>query len=435
VRKLEEGILHEAITGNHEVIASLCSDYFSSQDLRIICEAITEADTQFGLVTMDKVRSVINQSKLDIKGPILDVLAKMDGEMYGYHSSDLDTIRASWIARRAKHIGLKLQQAGTDQCTSEDVTKYVTELYQIVLEGQTEDAVDFSIEQDKLANRQEDDLKDTRLYLHHNLLIKVMGIYLMRRLYVLSGFSSSGKNIIADNLVLDLIKYYKGVYYSFDNSAEETVMSLTSVLHRIPYQHIESGCMNDTERQLIRDAKKTGNLTIVTKKMTAKQIRADLERRKKNSDLKFFVLDYFTNLVIPQKDTVRQFEDAAIQFKNICNDLNMTAIILSQVNDLGELKWCKGLFQEAYHVTRLDGERESNERDWSIQKYKKGALHTTKIKFDGSIGLIGDVNEGSYNPPNKVNDRPGDANAKGFSDCAQSLFDGEVTPTPVRFRV
>ena len=77
-----------------------------------------------------------------------------------------------------------------------------------------------------------------------------------------------------------------------------------------------------------------------------------------------------------------------LTLKSCCNEYKITQVILSQLNDNGDMKWCRALFQEAYMVIKMDGVRQEAEKTAIIDKYKRGAPRKVALEFLPAIGEI-----------------------------------------------
>jgi replicative DNA helicase len=342
--------------------------------------------------TIELVRTAINQDKKNLfKSKLHERLNLIENEVYSYYPDMTTELQDLWKNSQVKQYSQKLAQIGTEYCTLQDAQSHVERLSDVLTHGSTHEAIKSFLElSESILAREKEDIDKQHLHLTKPIISDIFDRYLLPRLYVISGWSSMGKNIVADNLVHDLCLRYPGLYLSFDNSSEETAMSIMSISGGVEYKNIEEGKLDKYDIEQLEERKKIGsNLLICDKKMPARAIRNTLRKAVKNHGIRWYLLDYFTNIPLPRNgDTTRQYEDAALELKHTSHELKIPGIILSQLNNDGELKWCKGLFQEAYYVIKMEGERGTNVRKVTIDKYKKGALRQVNIEYNAPKGVL-----------------------------------------------
>lgn len=387
---LEEIIFQEAMNGNADVLEDVEHFTFDDIALSVLYKYVKQLYYDGHKITFDAVRNKLNTDKyIREKSSFLDRLNDVENGSYYYLPGLLDEFKKGYKERVARSAGKRLSSAGSDTCTVDDVQDVINGVQAALDYGVKEEDIVDNTELDERLFSKKGGVK--RIPLTDNILKCVFGNSVISRLYVLSGYSSMGKNIIVDNLALDMAKNgLAGVYFSFDNTAVETRATMYSIEARIPYQQIEERNYDSYDLEKFRGAKFRDHIHIVDRKKTSRQMCRILQIAKKRYNIHWFVVDYFQNIKLPSsKDTVRHFEQAAIDLKTVCNELDITGIILSQQNDQGSVKWCRGLFEEAYYLVKIDGERQSNVRKVSIEKYKKGALASYDIQYDASIGALG----------------------------------------------
>lgn len=393
---LENLNLQRAIRGDSEWLANLQPVHFTDDNNYTIVRYIHALQKSAVEVTFDSIRSAVNQdTSTTYKAPILNHLKYLEDTAFGHYDGSLEELKQEYVYRETRNIGNKLSKAGTDECTMRDIellSEQVQDVYRNSITA--DDCKEYGDVRDELLEKDEEDFKKERVYVKDQFLQRIFGRYIMPRLYVISGPSSYGKSILADELVCDLLPYYSGAYFSFDNSREETVMSLLSHQSRVNYANIETNKYNQTEYARIECARqaKREKLWIIERKQTARQIRANIEKLVKRNGIRFVLLDYFTKIVLPnEKESTQQYMAAVQVLGQVCSDFKIPFISLSQVNDEGNIKWCRELFDAAYYVVKIDGDdRESNKRVIRIEKYKKGALYSFQVEYEADVGKIFD---------------------------------------------
>jgi len=401
---IEEQVIYKTLKDNDRKILSELS--FSGLFENIIHQYIwkfaldnfrNNLETNFS-----SIRIAINQSDNRFKDAIHKQLTKIETGVYWYDESSLTDIIEKWQNRKFKNLGKKLLQTGTDNFLLEEAKEEIVKYYELIKSISNEKKIFISLEdvQEEILNRKEDDLNNYRLNISNILLKKIFSDYMLPRFYIIAGLPSMGKNIIVDKLVCDfLLSGKKGVYFSYDNSALETGYMMQHILSGISYNRIESGILEEWERQkILNNNKISKNLYITSKRLNIDKIRIALEKLKGSKewqDIRFFVIDYFQNIPFrygKRNSEVIEFEHMAREINKICNDLKLTGIILSQSNDrekkeyvkfnLTDLKWCGGLGQDAFYVIGLEGERKSTKRIVKIAKNKRGMLKDIEIEFN-----------------------------------------------------
>lgn len=246
-----------------------------------------------------------------------------------------------------------------------------------------------------MLERKEENLTDERIYITNQFIKDVFTDYLKPRLYIVSGFSQSGKTLLVDNLVSDIIRKYKGVYFSYDNSANETRFAIHSCINRIKYDRIENNTLSEAEMlRIVENRDVLNNLWIISKPYTAPQIKVGIEKMVKKHGISFIVLDYFQEIPLQHnKDIVRQMENNVLLLKSMCAEYNIAVILVSQLNKEGSAKWCKGLYEESYMFLKMFAENADADEDDNLriiwrEKFKKGKDARFHVMIDGSVGVI-----------------------------------------------
>jgi len=393
---LEYSIIQKAVTDSLSVLSELEPQMFYAPYCCEIVTVIKDMESKGKTVTFDAIRSHFNQSKILHKRHVLDTIQTIENGVFGFVDDFIADVKTKYRNTEIQRHSAVLTKVGTDECTDIDIpfhTEAINSLYRAGSE-----TTDFQQADDMMPdilNRTEEQLTDERIYITHPLLKNIFADYLKPRLYIVSGFSQSGKTLLIDNLVCDIIHKYKGVYFSYDNSRHETWCALMSCMNRMKYDSIENNTLTDFERSKIemrKDALK--NLWIISQPYTAKQIKYGIEKMVKKYGIQYVLLDYFQEIPLEySRDVVRQMENNVLLLKSMCAEYNITVILLSQLNKEGDAKWCKGLFQEAYMFLKMfrenpDAEQDDNLRVIWREKFKKGSDARWHVTIDGSVGVI-----------------------------------------------
>ena len=360
--------------------------------------------------TFESVHTAINQENHKLKDSLHSTLTKIQNEVYWYDESKLDEIKDGWMCRVYQNHGKKLLEAGTDKLPLVEANEDITRMYNLIKDTTEEKKIFISLDsvRDDILNRVPEKLSDYRLMVPGQQLKWIFGDYMLPRLYIVAGLPSMGKNVLVDLLVSSLlVTGNKGIYFSFDNSAMETGYMMQHILTKIPYPVIETGILDEYQRKQVQNTERISKrLYITSKRMNVDKMRIHLEKLKADDywgDFRYIVLDYFQN--IPRRPGMRssevaEYEYAAVQLNQMCTDMGITAIVLSQSRDrdrndsvkfsLNDLKWCGGLGEAAFYVVGIEGERNTVFRDIKIAKNKRGQLGTKTFEFDFSKKEIRD---------------------------------------------
>jgi hypothetical protein len=167
-------------------------------------------------------------------------------------------------------------------------------------------------------------------------------------------------------------------------------MLIKSIKTGIEYNKIESEILTESEKQMIKNDVING-LGIYDKICTASQIKNALTNCKKmfGGMFKWFLIDYFTLLNLDTKNPVEGYTKAAQIIQKCCHELQLTGIVLSQVNENDELAWCKELFRAAFFVCRIHmDDPYSNNRTVYVDKHKTGQKKKIAVEIDGATSTL-----------------------------------------------
>lgn len=394
----ELSTIQKAIT-DIKVLADLEPKMFFTDYCSEIVEALKIMNYNEVDITFDNLRSHINQGKLKYKRSVLDKILEIESGAFGWVEDFIKDIQDKYFNFHVKQHAQILTKAGTDECTLCDVTFHndaIKDLCQIgsdITDFQNADAL-----RGEMLNRKEEDLNDARLRLSDPLLKRAFGDYLKPKLYVVSGFPGSGKNMLVDCLVAELIGKHKGAYIPYDNSRQETMTALMCSLTNIPFDNIENNNLSDDQKVLIdMHREKLKNLYIAKKHYAGNQIQYMIEKLVKECGVEFLVLDYFQKIPVPNdKQGTQHRENNVRMFTELNADLNIPTIVISQLNKDGKQKWCEALYEQSYMVIKIYKQGDDDEylRTVNVERNKKGGEPTFNVNIDGSKGVIREVEYG-----------------------------------------
>jgi replicative DNA helicase len=393
---LEEMVLQQAFQGNPDVLSELDDKIFENAQNASLSRFIAITYVQLGKVSYDAVRASLNADKrVSDRAELLEKVTDIENGVFGYYEGAIQDLKDEYRVRELKKIFTLGSRIGDGNVTLEDMNRLINEAEVAYHYGLTEDSIHTAERlKEKILNRTAEEFEQSRLYFSKGnqrssmLRIYFDGDYMANRLYVVSGLPSMGKNILVDNMAVDFCFNKKaGTYFSFDNNRTETTMKLLSIATKIPYKDIESGRLGMEERQKLSQID-LSYINIIDSKMTINQMRRILEIEKKQRNIKYFVIDYFTNIrTRGRQGKVEQYEQIALDLKVICKELDLVCVCLAQLNREGMIKWCQGVFEEAYFSLKIESENPmGTERDVVITKNKTGPRNSYKMRINGAWG-------------------------------------------------
>jgi replicative DNA helicase len=347
-------------------------------------------------------------------------LKKNRNGVYVYDKSVVDIFVKAYQTRAVHTMSERMKEVG-EKYSIETARKEVGELYEVLKYGhrlRTQDTFDtLKMAAIRRVDEQKGDITD-RMTIINPWMVRTFGKNIYNRLYIIGGLPSMGKSQVADNFILHLSDTNPGIYFSFDNSATETMSGLASIALDIDYDRIIDNNMYPDEMERFKKYKPKNDIVIVDQRLSATEITSITEReaqnyKRKNKRLGWVVLDYFQNIKIKNKNSaVEEYQQAISAIKFITKKLGVAFIVLSQSNDkerrfnskvnedledvfhdffMTDLKWCAGLGEEAYFVAGMCGRRGDDNKIIKVVKDKRGALRKCYIKIKKTSAQIKEI--------------------------------------------
>jgi hypothetical protein len=398
--KHEETIIYESCHNNLDVIDKIVPDIFSESELIGLVRYIKQSRKDDGKVSFASVRTkILQDKKQEFKDTLLNRLHKIEHGVYGFTDDTIDAVVTSYKTRQIDYQFQTYSNIKKDS-TYADIEKLADNIKIINGYGMVIDDIE-NAEQVKtdLLEKPTESLTDERLYLPKlnetaTFLRGLFGDYFRPRLYVLGGYPSMGKNIVLNNLISLLIKQnYRGVYFNWDNTSSEETSSILSIETGIPYETIEDKRYDNKELQSIKKVS-LDLIDFSPKVKNWKEIRRVLETGK----YKWFAIDYFDKIKLSgKKSKTEGLEESVSEIQNMCREFNITALVLSQLNKEGGMKWSSSLFESSFYALKIDGERGTTTRKISNHKFKRGIPGDYTMKFRGDTCQIISIQEGYDN--------------------------------------
>ena len=401
--------------GQRDIISAGIDDFdFEVQEEKTLMRLICGATKANPYLSLDEIRQVVNASKEKDKEKLhklIDYLITIPALWSKY---TLNNVQEETQKRGFRELGGKLVTTGAHFTLGDAmaaVNAYWEWIKAKILKEPVRNADEIAVT--TLETKEEDTIP-----LHDDAMVSIFGASLRKRLYIIAGRPSMGKNIILDTLVAkELAPQCRGVYVSWDNDDSETALKLKCYACDMNYSALRSKMYGEQKISIIHSHRFTFPPIITSRTATAYQLRAYVEAIKSNyPDLKWVAIDYFQNVKVPDNQRSNQtqaLENAVLEIKRISSELKLTVLLLSQVGrgvekdadgevNLHDMKSTSSLEQEAYYVVGVGGKRDENKRKISILKNKDGRHGSNEYIIE--FGL------------NKIRlDRPDNTTVSGFS--------------------
>jgi len=389
-------IKHIIDTGDTMAFSQLeGAEYFSDNDNANIYSFLFKLHTDKKTINFDNIRTEIENSQIKQKTSTYARLSEIEHKTLFYNEIMLEHLKKNFTKRIIIKLASKWNRINDGDYTIEAAIVDMKKAYDVLIYGIEKDKyIDYQENRTEITGLSKEKNKESHIWLSKPVLKEIFGDYLKPRFYILGGRPSMGKNMLADTLIVDLCKSHYGCYFSYDNTARETASKLMAIESEMFHRDIENGVLSDTEKMYL-NKKTKNNIFIFDRRNTIYGIRAQVEKLKKNYDIRYIIIDYFTNIrVINPRDKLSEYENICYELKAMCNELGLTVILLSQSNDrkekehdtitfsLSELKWCGALEEEAYFVAGMEGVRGEGTRTVHRAKWKDGSVHRIPIKLD-----------------------------------------------------
>lgn len=157
-------------------------------------------------------------------------------------------------------------------------------------------------------------------------------------LWVVGGFSSTGKSAVGCNMVLDAlaVRGKRVVIISTEMTQEQYMIRLLSIESGVPQLDIHNGIIRGLEnQQALADATRKlerSGLSIYDTYYKWPQIKSLLKRVKDQDGLDVVVLDYIQNIRV-KGEVYTDARDVAVESLQMAKDLQCTVIAFSQVSN------------------------------------------------------------------------------------------------------
>lgn len=156
-------------------------------------------------------------------------------------------------------------------------------------------------------------------------------------MWVIGGFSSTGKSAVAVNLTLDVLRARdkKVVIISAEMTQEQYLLRMLSIETGIPQQMLSSNVtLGTTQAQLEKAIKflEHSNLLVYDTLYKMPKIRSELKRIKEHEGLDLVVLDYIQNISVTG-DEVSDAREVALECQRLAKELSCCVVAFSQVSN------------------------------------------------------------------------------------------------------
>jgi replicative DNA helicase len=241
-----------------------------------------------------------------------------------------------------------------------------------------------------------------------------------KNLWVIGGFSSTGKSAVGCNMVLDVLKTRgkRVVIISTEMSQKQYMIRLLSILSGVPQLDIKNGVIKGLEnQQALAEATRfleKSNLEIYDTVNKWASIKSKLRQINDRKGLDVVVLDYIQNIRV-NGDVYGDARDVAVESLALAKELDTAVIAFSQVSNAmanqdiqekgqGEYYSFKGAgdIRDSSDVSimlRRDRKAQSPILKFDIAKNRHGAL----VRFDTHIDLpTGKIEEREWETAEEV---------------------------------
>lgn len=165
---------------------------------------------------------------------------------------------------------------------------------------------------------------------------QITGGLVKGHLWVIGGFSSTGKSAFAVNLLDDVARAGQAsVMFSTEMSSEQYMHRMISLTSQIPQRVLKNGAMTleeSTQYKLATDYWKSKKVMIYDSLYTVTKIRRAAKRIKEQQGLDVVFVDFIQNLS-ETGDEVKDARMAAIQLQAMAKELDVCVVALSQISN------------------------------------------------------------------------------------------------------
>lgn len=242
-------------------------------------------------------------------------------------------------------------------------------------------------------------------------ILNVMGQMTRGHIWVIGGFSSTGKSAVLCNLVEDVLRKNGSVMVaSTEMSQEQYMLRLLSLTSNVPQRIIRNGGMQidqGVDYRSARDFYKASRIRIFDDLYTYARIRRRAKQVKEEIGLDVLFVDYIQNMN-ETGDEVKDARITAINLQALAKELDICVVALSQLSNamaqqmnnegLGNYYAFKGsgaIKDVADLAIMLDRDRENNPRVmwFNVVKNRHDGIGKFGAWFDLETGLLRQMTE------------------------------------------
>lgn len=178
--------------------------------------------------------------------------------------------------------------------------------------------------------------KATGIEVSHPRLNQITGGLVKGHLWVIGGFSSTGKSAFAVNLLNDVARAGKAAaMFSTEMSSEQYMHRMISMTSQIEQRVLKHGVLDvfdQSKYKLATDYWKSAKVMIYDSLYTVTKIRRTAKRLKEQQGLDVIFVDFIQNLS-ETGDEVKDARLAAIQLQAMAKELDVCVVALSQISN------------------------------------------------------------------------------------------------------
>lgn len=165
---------------------------------------------------------------------------------------------------------------------------------------------------------------------------QITGGLVKGHLWVIGGFSSTGKSAVAVNLIQDIVDANKAaVIFSTEMSSEQYMQRLMAITAGIPTRVLRQGGLSleqSATYKVARDLWTTAKVLFYDDLYTLPRIRRAAKKAKEKLGVDVIIVDFIQNLS-ETGDEVKDARLAAIQLQALAKELDVCVIALSQISN------------------------------------------------------------------------------------------------------
>lgn len=230
-------------------------------------------------------------------------------------------------------------------------------------------------------------------------------------LWILGGYTNTGKTFGSLNIVAQLIKQGKRVvYYSIEMTAPDIVSRILGIMTGQNGKSIMKGYgdqqkVEETMKELIKS-----NLSIHTSKNKLSEIQFSMYEENMTQPVDFFVVDYMQLVQVKGAKEYEAMTTVAVEFQELAKRLMVPTMLLSQVSNDGARNYNETVssFKGSGAIAAtadlaieiINGMEDKTEwkrklyagepvlMKWDIKKNRHGAVGVIEMDFVGNTGIF-----------------------------------------------